>query len=73
MLYAIFRFSALLTLLCSLVACTHAKPWERQYLSKPEMGFTPDPLEKKMSEHADFSKEASSSVSAGSGGGCGCY
>ena len=73
MLFTIFRFGILLIISFSLLACTHAKPWERQYLARPEMSFTPDPLEKKMSEHADQSKEASATVSAGSGGGCGCY
>jgi Domain of unknown function (DUF4266) len=59
---------------CGLLAsCVHAKPWERQYHTKPEMSFTPDPLEQKMSDHVHQSKEMSGAISAGSGGGCGCY
>jgi hypothetical protein len=36
------------------------------------MAFTQDGLERKIQDHIDHSKEGSSSVVAGSGGGCGC-
>lgn len=53
-------------------ACTPVKPWERGNLARPEMGFTPDPLARQIQDHIYHSKEGSSSVVAGSGGGCGC-
>ena len=53
-------------------ACTPVKPWERGNLAKPEMSFTPDPLARQIEDHIYHSKEGSSSVVAGSGGGCGC-
>jgi hypothetical protein len=63
-----------LLLACGILSsCMHANPWERQYHAKSEMGLIPDPLEQKMSDHVHQSKEMSSAVSAGSGGGCGCY
>jgi hypothetical protein len=57
----------------TLSSCMHAKPWERQYHATPEMSLTSDPLEQKMSDHVTHSKEMSNTVTAGSGGGCGCY
>ncbi len=62
-------------LLCVLVftiGCESVKPWQRGNLARPEMSFAPDPLERALDEHIYFSKEASSSGSAISGGGCGC-
>jgi Domain of unknown function (DUF4266) len=56
----------------NLAACAQVKPWERGNLARPEMGFSDDGLERKIRDHVNHSKEASSSVVAGSGGGCGC-
>lgn len=63
-----------LLLLCaySLAACTYVGAWEKGNLARPEMAFIPDPVDQRMSDHIYFSKEASSSGSAVSGGGCGC-
>lgn len=66
------RIISLALLAISIAACTPVKAWERGNLARPEMAFTPDPLAKKIQDHIDHSKEASSSVTAGSGGGCGC-
>lgn len=62
----------LVIVLLNISACARVKPWERGNLARPEMGFITDGLEKKIQDHIDQSKEASSSVVAGSGGGCGC-
>jgi hypothetical protein len=62
----------LLALGLALGGCTQVKPWERGNLARPEMAFVTDPLGQKIQDHIDHSKEASSSVVAGSGGGCGC-
>ena len=55
-----------------LTACTPVKPWEKGAFARNEMGFIPDSVEARMETHIYFAKEASSSASAVSGGGCGC-
>lgn len=63
----------LLIVICvQLMACSTVRPWERAHHARPEMALTPDPLEATLRNHIHHSKEGSSSVSAGSGGGCGC-
>ncbi len=52
--------------------CTSVSPWEKGTLSRSEMLLTPDPIEQRLADHVYFAKEASSSGSAVSGGGCGC-
>lgn len=64
---AVLVFSVLL-----MTACTYVGAWEKGDLSRPEMTFSPDPLEQRLRDHVYFAKEASSSGSAVSGGGCGC-
>ena len=61
-----------LLLVAVIPACTSVGAWEKGDLGRVEMGFAPDPLERKFSDHVYFAKEASSSGSAVSGGGCGC-
>jgi len=48
------------------------KPYERGNLAKPVMSDSLDPLLKTMTEHAYFSREASSGGGGVGGGGCGC-
>ena len=60
----------MLAVVCA--ACTPVKSWERGNLARSEMSFTPDPLARQIQDHIYHSKEGSSSVVAGSGGGCGC-
>lgn len=55
-----------------LSGCSTVDPWEKGFLAKNEMAFTPDPLETALSDHVYFSKEATSSGADVSGGGCGC-
>ncbi|WP_027328590.1 DUF4266 domain-containing protein [Marinimicrobium agarilyticum] len=55
-----------------LLACTQVQPWERGHLARPEMALTTDPMANTLRSHIHHSKEASSSVASGSGGGCGC-
>jgi len=62
----------LMILVALTAACTPVKSWERGNLARPEMSFTPDPLARQIQDHIYHSKEGSSSVVAGSGGGCGC-
>ncbi|MEO0444003.1 MAG: DUF4266 domain-containing protein [Pseudomonadota bacterium] len=53
-------------------ACTYVSPWEKGTLARQEMMLAPDPLEERLRDHVFYAKEASSSGSAVSGGGCGC-
>jgi len=48
------------------------KPYERGVLAKPVMAENLDPLQKAMTEHAYFSREASFGGGGVGGGGCGC-
>jgi hypothetical protein len=60
----------LLTITAS--ACTPLQVWEREYLSKKEMSWQPDPLEATLQKHIHFAKEGSSGGGSAAGGGCGC-
>ena len=48
------------------------KPFDRGNLAKPVMADNLDPLQKAMTEHAYFSREASFGGGGVGGGGCGC-
>ena len=71
-----------LTLVClsailiSLTSCSQqlvrVKPYERGNLANPLMSNDRDPLQKSMTEHAYFSREASFGGGGVGGGGCGC-
>jgi hypothetical protein len=48
------------------------KPYERGNLANPLMSQERDPLQKAMTEHVYFSREASFGGGGVGGGGCGC-
>ena len=48
------------------------QPYERGVLAKSVMSSSFDPLQKAMTEHAYFSREATSGGGGVGGGGCGC-
>lgn len=52
--------------------CAPVSPWERGVLARGDMALVSNGQEEKMRKHVYFSKEASSSVESGGGGGCGC-
>ena len=60
----------------AVVSCSpelvRVKPYERGVLAKPVMAESLDPLQKAMTEHAYFSREASFGGGGVGGGGCGC-
>lgn len=62
--------------LAGLSACSEqlvrAQPYERGNLAKPVMAGDLDPLQKAMTEHAYFSREAAFGGGGVGGGGCGC-
>lgn len=62
--------------LAALASCSpqleRVKPYERGNLARQVMSADLDPLQKAMTEHAYFSREASSGGGGVGGGGCGC-
>jgi hypothetical protein len=56
---------------CS-ASLVRVKPYERGTLAKPVMAESIDPLQKAMTEHAYFSREATYGGGGVGGGGCGC-
>jgi Domain of unknown function (DUF4266) len=73
---ATFSAFAAATAVMALNSCSEAlvrvKPYERGTLAKPVMAASLDPLQKAMTEHAYFSREASFGGGGVGGGGCGC-
>lgn len=63
----------LIALGASLTSCTHVEPWQRGNLAKPHMALDPNPMQSTLRNHTYSSREAASSGSSASGGGCGCY
>ena len=54
------------------VGCATVRPWERGYLARQDMEWSPDPLEATRRNHVYWSKEASLPGGGAGGGGCGC-
>jgi hypothetical protein len=67
----ILLLSAIALSACS-PALVRVQPYERGTLAKPVMADSLDPLETAMTDHAYFSREASSGGGGVGGGGCGC-
>lgn len=55
-----------------LQGCADVPVYKRGTLAKPEMGWSPDPMEAAIQKHVYFAKEASSGGAEAAGGGCGC-
>jgi hypothetical protein len=64
------------TALVSLSSCSESlvrvKQYQRGTLARPVMAKSLDPLQKAMTEHAYFSREATFGGGGVGGGGCGC-
>jgi hypothetical protein len=56
----------------ALSGCKTVMPWEKAVYAEYHMHPERDPLEKSMSEHTYFTREASSGGAGIGGGGCGC-
>lgn len=69
---SIKSLSIILVALVLVTGCSTVKPWQRGTLAKPEMSWSPDPLETTLESHIYYSKEASFGGTAAAGGGCGC-
>lgn len=64
--------SALISLAIVLSGCSDVPVYKRGNLAKPEMSWSPDPMEAALQKHIYFAKEASSGGAEAAGGGCGC-
>lgn len=64
--------SALVSLMIVLSGCADVPVYKRGNLAKPEMSWSPDPMEAALQKHIYFAKEASSGGAEAAGGGCGC-
>lgn len=67
----ILCFSSLFLCNCA-EQLVRVQPYERGNLAGPLMSQERDPLQKAMTEHAYFSREASFGGGGVGGGGCGC-
>jgi hypothetical protein len=64
---------ALLVLLGSSgCAVEPVKPWQKEYLARPDMNPEANPAAARFMEHIYFSREGTSGGSGIGGGGCGC-
>ena len=52
--------------------CSHVHPYEREYLSRPNMTAADERHEAQFQAHLRESREGASAGSSAAGGGCGC-
>lgn len=64
--------AAVLAALATGCAGWGVKPYEREYLAKPEMQVDANPVDSGYQDHIYFSIEATSGGRSFAGGGCGC-
>ena len=68
--------TALTLTLLLLSGCSSIEPWvkpyEREHLADPIMGFSPDPVSSNYMNHVYQAREGARGAEGGSGGGCGC-
>jgi hypothetical protein len=53
-------------------ACSHVSPYEREYLSRPNMTPATEAHEQAFQAHLRESREGATAGSSAAGGGCGC-
>jgi hypothetical protein len=70
----VLRMRACLAVGCLLIvsACSHVRPYEREYLSRPNMTPADETHEAQFQAHLRESREGASAGSSAAGGGCGC-
>jgi hypothetical protein len=52
--------------------CTHVKPYEREYLTRPGMDHSREALAEEFEAHVHDSREGAVGARNSTGGGCGC-
>ena len=63
---------ALALALSGALGCEHVKPWEKDVLARPDMGWAPGGSEDEIRGTVFYSKEAALAGGSAGGGGCGC-
>jgi hypothetical protein len=68
------RFILCCCVLCALLAsgCTHVKPYEREYLTRPGMDTTHAAMSEEFEAHVYDAREGANGARSSTGGGCGC-
>ena len=56
----------------SSAGCSHVKPYEREYLTRPGMDHTREEMAEEFEAHAHEAREGAVGSSSSPGGGCGC-
>lgn len=70
-----FKCTALLLIATLLTACSMepwVKPYERDHIADPIMGFDRDPVSSAYIHHVYEAREGARGATGSSGGGCGC-
>jgi hypothetical protein len=68
-----FTLSVLLVLTAALSACTHVKPYQREYLTRPGMDTSGEAQGSEFEAHVQSAREgAIGGHGTSTGGGCGC-
>ena len=66
------RAAVLALIAITIQGCAKVPVYKRGILAKPEMTWSPDPMDAALSKHIYFAKEAASGGAEAAGGGCGC-
>jgi hypothetical protein len=73
MLIRSFMLGASLVLMATLSACTHVKPYQREYLTRPGMDTSGEAQSSEFEAHVQSAREgAIGGHGTSTGGGCGC-
>lgn len=71
-LAVVLKLGVALTTVALTGCVSTVEPWERENFAKPEMSWSPDPMQAAFKQHVYTSKEATTGGSSTAGGGCGC-
>lgn len=63
---------AILLVCIATQGCETVKPWEKEFLSDPNMMFDENPIEKGIKLHYQMIREGSTGANGAQSGGCGC-
>jgi hypothetical protein len=54
------------------IGCSHVKPYEREYMTRPGMDTTSEELAQEFESHVQNAREGAPGRGSIAGGGCGC-
>jgi hypothetical protein len=67
-----FVYALLLCLSASAAACSHVKPYEREYMTRPGMENESEEFGQEFEAHVQNAREGAPGRGSVVGGGCGC-